>query len=43
VQRFLEVCGKRNVEVVFEEQAAEWGVDSEFSQDFNRRMKEKTA
>jgi len=43
MQKFLEVCARRNVEVVFEEQAAEWGIDTEFSQDFCRRMKEKKA
>jgi hypothetical protein len=37
---FLEDCASRNIEVVFEEQAVESGVDSEFSQDFCRRMKE---
>jgi len=40
-QSFLEDCASRNIEVVFEEQAVELGVDSEFSQDFIRRMKEK--
>jgi hypothetical protein len=37
----LEDCKARKIDVIFEEQAVEWGVDSEFSPDFCRRMKEK--
>lgn len=39
----IEVCARRNIEVIFEERSEEWGVDTDFSPDFCRRMKEKKA
>jgi hypothetical protein len=40
MQLFLSDCAESKVEVVFEEHSNRWGVDSGFSEDFCRRMKE---
>lgn len=42
MQTFLEYWAKRKVEVVYEEQPDDWGVDPQMSPDFWERMKEKT-